>query len=52
MLEMGRSAFQVLARQIGQKRRAPEQVRLATKLVVRRSTDPAYRDYQALRIGS
>lgn len=51
MLEMGRSAFQVLARQIGRKRPGAEQVQLATRLVVRRSTDPAYRDYQQLGAG-
>jgi DNA-binding LacI/PurR family transcriptional regulator len=46
--EMGRMAFEVFYRRHTGKRKQPEQVILSTKLLVRRSTDPACRLYEGL----
>jgi DNA-binding LacI/PurR family transcriptional regulator len=45
MYEMGRRSFDVFHRMATGKRKQPEHVLLGTNLVIRRSTDPAHRDY-------
>jgi LacI family transcriptional regulator len=45
MYEMGRQSFELFLRLLRKRRRTAEHVLLETQLVVRRSTDPAYRDY-------
>ena len=47
MYEMGRACF-ALFRKIASRKKTPLHVSLETRLVVRRSTDPAYREYQYL----
>jgi DNA-binding LacI/PurR family transcriptional regulator len=45
MYEMGRQSFELFLRLSRRRRKQPERVLLDTELVVRRSTDSAYRDY-------
>jgi len=48
MYEMGRACFELFRRVVGRKRRTAEIVSLDTRLIVRRSTDSSYREYEQL----
>jgi DNA-binding LacI/PurR family transcriptional regulator len=51
MEEMGRRSFEIFERMLGRRQKTAEHVILETKLMVRRSTDPTYRDGQEFIAG-
>ncbi len=46
IFEMGRACFELFRRLAGRKRRTAEHVSLPTRLIVRRSTDPDFREHE------
>jgi LacI family transcriptional regulator len=52
MQEMGRLSFKLFQRMLARRRRTPEHIKLETKLVVRRSTDPRFKEYQDFTRGT